>query len=311
MKTSNNIRKIKPAKIVHTICMKSILKMLQKSQTKLIFPIISLALIKEYNKNGKYYFLDNEIRKLYNLEVNFLKSFLGHSLHIGGKYYDAYPVRNLPKYGVLNIVKNGFELTEAFKSESKQLQRWIPNQIKRYIQEKIGIIPKLSENKFKFELANEVSLFTKFIAESISLNPSNFEIVSFSIIKVHLEKFACKIYRDNRTSAHDHGVDLSTDFGVVYQIKKLKILNKKSADILYSELKSNFDDERLNDGKVIVIIDDISKEIKSYLVNMKIQAISKSDIINLVNQFDDIEDRLKVLRIIYDEFRREYESQIN
>lgn len=106
-------------------------------------------------------------------------------------------------------------------------------------------------------------------------------------------------------------MDLSTNFGVVYQIKKLKVYNQTTADNIYAELKLNFDSERLSDGNVILVIDDISKEIKNYLINMKIQSISKSDILKLASQFEDLEDREKVLRIIYEEFRREYSSTVN
>ncbi len=297
--------------LIENIYEASILKMLKKSQTKVIFPIITLALVKEYNNSGKDFFTDAEIRKGYNKTVNYLKFYLKHNLHIGGKYYDAYPVRNLPKYGVLKVLENGFELTQPFKENAKHLEEWIPEQIKLYIDNKIGIIPKLSEANFRVELASEIPSFSKFIFENISLNPSNFEVFSFAIIKVHLEKFACKIYRDTRTSAHDQGVDLSTNFGVVYQIKKLKLLNKKAADDIYSEIKLNFDDERMNDGKVVIIIDDISKEVRNYLIDMRVQILSKIEITKLCSQFEDLEDRMKVLRIIYDEFRREYESQIN
>ena len=89
----------------------------------------------------------------------------------------------------------------------------------------------------------------------LSLQNNNFEVFSFAIIKVHLEKFACKIYRDTKTSSHDKGTDLSTNFGVVYQIKKLKIDTIGTAKTIYAELKTNFDNERLDDGKVILIID--------------------------------------------------------
>jgi len=130
------------------------------------------------------------------------------------------------------------------------------------------------------------------------------------VIKVHLEKFACKVYRDTRTAAYDKGVDLSTNFGVVYQVKKLRVHSKSVADNIYAELKVNFDNERLTDGNVILVIDDVSKEIKNYLINMKVQSISRSDILKLAEQFEDTEDREKVLRIIYDEFRREYSSDI-
>ena len=127
---------------------------------------------------------------------------------------------------------------------------------------------------------------------------------------MHLEKFACKIYRDTRTSSHDAGVDLSTNFGVVYQIKKLRVSNMSAAKNIYAELKSNFDKERLDDGKVILIIDDISQEFKKYLIDMKVQSIDKKDLLHLVEQFQDSEDREKVLRIVYEEFRREYASVI-
>jgi hypothetical protein len=293
-----------------TFCEESIQKMLKKSQTKLIFPIITFALVKKYNESAKDIFTDKDIRNEYKDAVKFFSKYLNHDLHIGGKYYDAYPVRNLPKYGVLKVEEKHFTLQNPYKENAKHLEQWIPKTIKQFISAKIGDIPRLAAPEYRFELASNLVLFSDFITDNISLNPANFEVFSFAIIKVHLEKFACKIYRDTRTSAYDQGVDLSTNFGVVYQVKKLKLFSKKVADDIYSEIKLNFDEERMTDGKVIIVIDDISKEIKNYLVNMKIQSISKKEIINLSNQFDNLEDRMKVLRIIYDEFRREYESQV-
>jgi hypothetical protein len=105
-------------------------------------------------------------------------------------------------------------------------------------------------------------------------------------------------------------VDISTNFGVVYQIKKLRVVNKKTCDAIVSELQANFDRQRLEDGNVILVIDDIHKEFREFLINMKIQSISKSELMKLAQQFDDEEDREKVLRIIHDEFRREYASVI-
>jgi len=72
----------------------------------------------------------------------------------------------------------------------------------------------------------------------------------------------------------------------------------------------NFNKERLSDGNVILIIDDISKEIKNYLINMKVQSINKNEIFKLAEQFEDVEDREKILRIAYEEFEREYLSNI-
>jgi hypothetical protein len=240
-----------------------------------------------------------------------MEEHLQHNLHIGGKYYDAYPARNMPRYGVLaTVANNRYEIQAPYLLSANDIVSWIPDRVKQHIFEKIGIIPQLGDRFYRAELSSERESFITAVAEHLDKNPTNFEIFSFAVIRVHLEKFACKVYRDTRTSAHDSGVDLSTNFGVVYQVKKLKILTKANAENLYAELKLNFDMQRLDDGNVILVIDDISKEVKQYLIDMKVQSISKHDLLNLAGQFEDMEDREKVLRIVHDEFRREYESRI-
>ena len=237
--------------------------------------------------------------------------YLNHDLHIGGRYYDAYPSRNLPKYGVLKVTGNKqYELLPPYRTSAEMLISWIPERIKQHVNERLGLIPNFGDQSYRAKLSTNKPQFISAIKEHANKNPTNFEIFSFAVIKVHLEKFACKVYRDTRTSAHDKGVDISTNFGVVYQIKKLKIYNKKLADSIYADLRVNFDSERLNDGNVILVIDDISKEIKNYLIDMKVQAISNKDILRLAEQFEDMEDREKVLRIVYEEFRREYASDV-
>lgn len=77
---------------------------------------------------------------------------------------------------------------------------------------------------------------------------------------------------------------------------------------MYAELKVNFDNERLQEGNVVLVIDDISKKVKKYLIDMKVQSFSKSDLLKLAANFDEPEDRQKVLRIVYEEFRREYSN---
>jgi hypothetical protein len=295
---------------IETVCKETVVSMLKKSQTKVIFPIIAYGLLLEYVESGKYEFNDSEVRKLYHSAVGFIQNYVGHKLHTGGKYYDAYPIRNLPRYGVLVVQGKIFQLTTPFRDNARSLIKWIPSEIKRHIDSKIGIIPTLGDEANRLAISVDVEYFNNFITDNISRNSSNFEVFSFAIIKIHLEKFACKIYRDTRTSSNDKGVDLSTNFGVVYQIKKLQLLNMGSAKDVLSEIKLNFDSERMSDGKVVLIIDDISKEIKKYLINMKVQSLSKDDIINICRQFSEVEDRMKVLKVIYDEFRREYESQI-
>lgn len=104
--------------------------------------------------------------------------------------------------------------------------------------------------------------------------------------------------------------DLATNFGVVYQVKKLRVQSKADADKLYAELKMNFDSERLQDGNVILVIDDIAEDIRRYLVDMKVQSIKREHFLSLAVGFNDPEDRQKVLRVIYEEFRRDYSSAI-
>lgn len=291
-------------------CKEQIEKMLSRSKTKIIFPIITFGLLKKYNDSGQEYFWDNEIKNNYECSVSFFKSFLGHSLHIGGKYYDAYPSRNLPKYGVLQVVENKkYFLTEAYKNSSTDLIVIIPELIKVFVTQKFGKIPLLAEPSQRLKISEDKNEFMSLLSKQINANPNNFEIFSFAVLKVHLERFSCKLYRDTRTSAYDKGVDLSTNFGVVFQIKKLKLLNQHIADDIYKELQTNFSEDRIKDGNVVLVIDDISKEVKSFLINMKIQSLSKEDILNLASLLE-LEDRQKVLRVVFEEFSREYVSNI-
>jgi len=217
----------------------------------------------------------------------------------------------MSRYSVLKSIGHlKYELLAPYATFAKDLCEWIPSRIKQHIEERLGVIPLLGNTTTRIAYGEERDRFLERIREQIDKTGANFEIFSFAVIKIHLEKFACKIYRDTRTAAHDKGVDLSTNFGVVYQVKKLRIYTELEADKLYSELKLNFDSERLQDGNVILVIDDISREVKKYLVNMKVQSISKEDLLKMAATFDEPEDRQKVLRIVYDEFRREYSSTI-
>ena len=282
--------------------------MLKNSQTKVIAPVITFGLLKERAKSGKTQFSDSEIRKSYDAAVRFLKDFLHHDVHIGGKYYDAYGSR-MSRYNVLKPIGHlKYELLPPFTDEAEKLARWIPKRIKHHIDERLGIVPLLKEVNTRTKLAESPEKFQRLIRDQIDRTPANFEIFSFALIKVHLEKFACKIYRDTRTAAHDKGVDLSTNFGVVYQIKRLRIFTQSEANQVYAELKVNFDNERLQEGNVVLVIDDISKKVKKYLIDMKVQSFSKADLLKLAANFDEPEDRQKVLRIVYEEFRREYSN---
>ena len=246
-------------------CKNEIERMLKNSQTKVIMPAFALGVLRSYSADRKRVFPDGEIRFSYESAVRSLKAHLGHDVHIGAKYEDAYGMR-MSRYGFFRSVGH------VSLSYAEPLVPWIPDWIKQHIESRIGIIPELADSKVRLEMADDVTTFMKLIGEQMNLNATSFEIVSFALVKIHLEKFACKIYRDTRTSAHDRGVDLATNFGVVYQVKKLRVETRSDADKLYAELKLNFDTERLQDGNVILVIDDIAEDVRCYLIDMKVQS---------------------------------------
>jgi len=280
--------------------------MLRNSQTKVIAPVVTLGLLRAYSANGKTEFGDREIRRSYEAAVGELKAFLGHDVHIGAKYYDAYGSR-MSRYKVLTPIAHlRYTLTEPYRAHAAHLCGWDSSRIAEHINTRLGIVPALSKPDVRTQIADDPGAFVSLIAEQINKTSANFEIFSFAILKVHLQRFACRIYRDTRTAAHDHGVDLSTNFGVVYQIKKLQITTEAEAEAICVELRQNFNRERLQDGNVVLIIDDISQDVRRYLINMKVQSITKADVLRLAEGLDDPEDRQKVLRVVYEEFRREY-----
>jgi len=291
-------------------CILQIESMIIRSKTKIIFPLMTYGLLVKFEETKQTIFSDKEIKDNYEKTVNLFKTLLGHSFHIGGKYYDAYPSRNLPKYGVLKSVNNKcYELSITYQLFAKQLISKIPDLVKNHIEQKMGIIPSFGIMENRLHAVKDSNDFIEIISKQIEINATNFEVFAFAVLKIHLEKFACKIYRDTRTSAHDKGVDLSTNFGVVYQIKKLKLITQDSVNSVYKELQTNFSEDRIKDGNVVLIIDDITSELRTFLINMKIQSISKEEILNLASIFE-VEERMKVLRIVFDEISREYLSDI-
>ncbi len=291
-------------------CQREIERMLRNSQTKIIMPVVTLGMLRQYRKTGKQVYTDSDIASAYKAAVQELRDYLGHDIHFGAKYYDAYGSR-MSRYGLLKSVGHlRYRLLPPYTTFAKEILEWIPRRVNEHIQERLGLIPSLSSIEARIGLASDLDRFLELVQGQMIKTPANFEIFSFAVLKVHLEKFACKIYRDTRTAAHDQGVDLSTNFGVVYQVKKLQVRTASEAQELYAELQVNFDRERLQDGNVVLVIDDISKEVKKYLIDMKVQSISKHEVLRLAANFDDPEDRQKVLRVVYDEFRREYSSRI-
>jgi hypothetical protein len=73
--------------------MREIERMLRNSQTKIIMAVITLGVLRDFVKTGKQVFTDYEIGVTYKTAVQELKDYLGHDVHIGAKYYDAYGSR--------------------------------------------------------------------------------------------------------------------------------------------------------------------------------------------------------------------------
>lgn len=290
-------------------CQRELSRMLKNSQTKIIMPVIAHGLLRAHVGTRETVFTDSQIKRLYRESLEEIARFLGHRMHLGAKYYDAYGGR-MARYDILQPLGHlKYRLRAPYATRAAELSAWLMEAIKDHIEQRLGIVLSLGKPVERARIAEDPEGFLRLLDGQISKNPASFEIFSFAIIKVHLEKFACKIYRDTRTSAHDCGVDLSTNFGVVYQVKKLSLATIHEADRICSEIKRNFDAERIEGGHVVLVIDDISREIKRYLVNMKIQSLSKPELLRLAYGFEDAEDRQKVLRVVYEEFAREYSGE--
>ena len=105
----------------------------------------------------------------------------------------------------------------------------------------------------------------------------------FSILKVFLAKFGCKLYRDSRTYAADKGGDISTNFGVVYQVKSYYLREETRFAELLDELMMNFSDGRLQEGNVFLIIRDVSNGFKTQLKDRN-NCITKESVTELLDK---------------------------
>ena len=106
-----------------------IARMFKNSHTKLIAPIVTYGLITAYLESGDPVFTDSRIKHAYKTAVAEMKSFLGHDVHIGAKYYDAYGSR-MSRYGVLEQIAHlHYKLLHPYTTEASDLRQWLPSQI--------------------------------------------------------------------------------------------------------------------------------------------------------------------------------------
>src|SRR2546425_2225373 len=138
-----------------TFCKGEVERMLKNSQTKVIMPVVALGLLRMFVTSGRSRFADREIRKAYESEVRSLKQFLGHDVHIGAKYEDAYGMR-MSRYHVLKTVDHlKYELQSPYTDCAVGLNAWIPKRIKEHIDERLGIVPLLHDSATRVKLAED------------------------------------------------------------------------------------------------------------------------------------------------------------
>ena len=292
-------------------------KMIKASQTKLIGPTIAFTLIQLYLETGEKIFTAQQIRSRYPQTVCELSIAAGSNLHLGANFDTAYisrEDRGVGRYGVLKpLGANRYELAEIYTRNAQELSQWIPLRVKEFLHEKLGVVLNLATPQMRLALAEDENQFRQFLASRLDAIDAgtSFEIVCFAILKVYLERFSCRLYRDTRTFTHEGGTDLSTDFGAVYQIKKLRVTNRSQVDSLDSEIRKNFDTDRIRDGRVIIIVDDITPDCRTYLLEKNsLRYFRKADLLEISSLLHEPEDRQKVLRVVYEEFTREFANDI-
>ncbi len=219
------------------------------------------------------------------------------------------------KYGAFIILsKNKLKLPKFIADQNKkkieQIKQNLLDKILNIQKIKIGNLQLINQDSKRIKIAREKNKFMNFLTNELKSSANGFEIGCFAILKVFLEKFACKLYRNSKTNAKDSGVDISTDFGVVYQIKKFKLKEKKEINKILKEIKINFDKDRIQDGKLVLILEDIDVNFKHLILGKNIKMFKLSEILKLAEQIKETEDRMKILRVIYEENKRELKSDI-
>jgi len=287
-------------------------KMISMTKTKLIAPVLTAGIMRRLVLRGFLDYSERDMREAYEEEVcHTAREILGHNLHVGGDYEDAYCSRTLPKYGIVTpIGDRRYTTTNEIVAHAASVLAHIEARVPEFVASKIGGVTALQSAAQRLVIAADQAAFCGVLTQEMQRSPSHFEIVSFAVLRIHLEKFACKVYRSSRTSAHDHGVDIATDYGTVYQVKKMRLITREAVEQVYCELLTNFDEGRLHDRKVVLVIDDLSSACRQFLMDMRVQPLIRTDILTLAGLLSDPEDRQKVLRVVYEEFAREYRSDI-
>lgn len=311
--------------------------MVEGSRTKLIMPILALFYLNQLHKTGKTQVPYNLVRSGYEDSVcSLIREHLYHNFNVGGEFNNTYIGRLRDRHGFLKEVSGGnFALINAdYAPNCGTLISYTVNKIREYLNSKLSNIVTLhhiiqqrrsNANLARTHYPREVQEIlhdksSKKFRELLELGfdksadgffhmSYGFEICMFSILKVFLARFGCRIYRDSRTYASDKGTDISTNFGVVYQIKNYCLTNEKAFQQLVDQLTLNFSDERIQQGNVFLIMRDTTNGFAKRLKDKKVNCLTKDGITDLLDKFTP-EEKWNVLEQINQEFARELASDI-
>lgn len=251
-----------------------------------------------------------------------------------GAFNDTYISRLSYRHRFLRqISQKEFAVQEDYFSNAKDLAIYTKMKIEEHLNLKLGNLVSLKrliesghddiesidgERKYLEEVLHDNSgkRFREFLetgfdkkAEGFLAMSYGFEICMFSILKVFLAKFGCRLYRDSRTYSVDKGGDISTNFGVVYQIKNYCLTNEEKFTELLNELFLNFSDGRIQQGNVFLIIKDASDGVVAQLKRQSINCITKRGVTDLLDKLN-YDEKHEVLSSITREFNRELLSDV-
>lgn len=312
-------------------------RMVEGSRTKLIMPILVLFYLSQIQKTGEPRVAYPLVRLGYEETVcSLIREHLHHNFNVGGEFNNTYIGRLRDRHGFLKEVSGrDFALVGAdYVSNSSVLISYTIEKIRGYLNTKLADIVAL-HNIIQQRLSNanftrgyypkelQAVLYDKSSKKFRELLESGFhksadgflamsygfEICTFSILKVFLARFGCRIYRDSRTYASDKGTDISTNFGVIYQIKNYYLTNERIFKRLVDELTLNFSEERIQQGNVFLIMRNATNGFTKRLKDKKVNCLTKDGITDLLDKFTP-EEKWQVLEQIDQEFLRELASDV-
>ncbi len=266
----------------------------------------------------------------------FVKNNLHHNFNVGGAFNDTYISRLSSRHRFLyQVSQKEFAVQEEYFTNAEELARYTRSKIEEHLNSKLRnltILKNLIGNRQiepnDADIRNERDFldgvlsdnngrrFVKFLeagfdkkADGFLSMSYGFEICMFSILKIFLAKFGCKLYRDSRTYSVDKGGDISTNFGVVYQIKNYCLTNEEKFSELLNELFLNFSDGRIQQGNVFLIVKEASDGIMAQLKKQSIGCITKKSVTDLLDKLTS-EEKREVLISTINEFNRELVSDV-